>query len=73
MARPITRHEEYRRLRGYTVTGLADAIDFSHAFVSQVEGGVRKPSARYREAVSKVLRVPEELLFPQVDGMEPVP
>ena len=59
----FSRHEEIRRRRGYTVTGLARALGFSHAYVSRVEGGQVPPSPRYRRAVSKLLKVPEEFLF----------
>lgn len=45
------------------MTGLARALGFSHAYVSYVEGGSRKPSARYRKAVSELLGVPESLIF----------
>jgi transcriptional regulator with XRE-family HTH domain len=59
----ISTHEEFRRRRGFTVTELARAIDFSHAYVSRVEGGDLRPSARYRAAVAKALRVPEDVVF----------
>ena len=59
----ITPHEAMRRRRGFTVTALARAVGVTHAYVSQVEHGVAKPSARYRAAASRVLDVPEELLF----------
>jgi hypothetical protein len=63
--RIISRHEEIRRRFGYSVTGLAAALEppFSHAYVSRVEGGTLKPSARYRAAVSRLLSIPEELIF----------
>jgi hypothetical protein len=52
------------------VTGLAVALEppFSHAYVSRVEGGTLKPSARYRAAVSALLGVPERLIFEATDG-----
>ncbi len=59
----ITPHETMRRRRGFTVTQLAKAVGVTHAYVSQVEHGVTKPSPRYRAAASRVLGVPEELLF----------
>jgi len=62
--RTITKHEELRRLSGYTVTGLAGAVGYSHAYVSQVEGGQTSPSAKYRAAVVRVLELPERVLFP---------
>jgi transcriptional regulator with XRE-family HTH domain len=64
----ITKHEEIRRQSGYTVTGLADALGYSHAYISQIEGGYRTPSPQYRAAVARLLRVPEALLFPGGDG-----
>jgi transcriptional regulator with XRE-family HTH domain len=64
-ARPtITKHEEIRRQFGYTVTELAEAVGYSHAYVSQVEGGQTAPSPKYRRAVAELLEVPEVLLFP---------
>ncbi len=61
--RTISRHEEIRRRRGFNVTGLAAAAEFSRTYVSRVEGGTLKPSARYRAAVSAALGVPEDLIF----------
>jgi transcriptional regulator with XRE-family HTH domain len=63
----ITKHEEIRRQFGYTVTGLAEAVGYSHAYVSQVEGGQTTPSPKYRAAVVALLGVPEKLLFPGGD------
>ena len=60
----ITKHEEIRRRCGFTVTGLAEAVGYSHAYVSQVEGGQTAPSIKYRAAVVRVLGVPEFFLFP---------
>jgi transcriptional regulator with XRE-family HTH domain len=63
----ITKHEEIRRQFGYTVTELAEAVGYSHAYVSQVEGEQTTPSAKYRGAVAELLGVPETLLFPGSD------
>ena len=63
MRRQISRHEHVRRARGFTVTRLAQEIGVSHSYVSLVEGGLEKPSARYREAASAVLGVPQDLIF----------
>lgn len=63
----ITRHEELRRRAGYSTTGLARALGFDHAYVSRVEGGQVRPSARYRRAYTDLLGVPEHLVF----GEEP--
>lgn len=63
MRRTISKHEEIRRRRGFTVTALAEAIGVSHSYVSLVEGGLEKPSRRYRKAAARVLGVPEDLIF----------
>lgn len=60
----ITKHEQIRRQLGYTVTELAEAVGYSHAYVSQVEGGHTAPSSKYRASVAALLGVPETLLFP---------
>ena len=59
----VTPHEHWRRLSGYTVTALAEAVGVSHAYVSQVEGGHTSPSPRYRKAVAEILGVQEQHLF----------
>jgi DNA-binding XRE family transcriptional regulator len=61
--RPVSEHERYRRLRGYSITGLAKAIGRSRLWVSRIENGHEQPSAGYRRDVAKVLDVPEELIF----------
>jgi transcriptional regulator with XRE-family HTH domain len=66
MRRTISKHEEIRRLRGFTVSSLAEAIRVSHSYVSLVEGGLEKPSPRYRKAAARVLGVPEDLIFEPV-------
>ena len=63
MRRTISKHEEIRRRRGYTVTALAAAIGVSHSYVSLVEGGLEKPSPGYRQKAASVLEVPEDLIF----------
>ena len=71
MRRTISKHEEYRRLKGYTLTALADAIGVSRSYASLVEGGLEKPSRRYRKAASRVLGVPEDLIFEPVTTATP--
>ena len=66
MRREISEHERIRRKRGYTLTALAREIGVSRTYCSLVEGGLEKPSVRYREAASRALGVPEDLLFPTV-------
>jgi transcriptional regulator with XRE-family HTH domain len=65
--RSISRHEELRRQFGFTVTELADRVEFSHAYVSMVEGGTRKPSPRYRRKVAECLEIPEARIFPELE------
>jgi transcriptional regulator with XRE-family HTH domain len=62
----ITEHERFRRLLGLSVTEQARRTEFSHAYVSMVEGGQVRASARYRAAASRVLGVPESALFPEL-------
>lgn len=59
----ITRHEEFRRRAGYTVTSLARAVGVNHAYVSRVEGQTIPASTRYRKAVARLLGVREPVLF----------
>jgi transcriptional regulator with XRE-family HTH domain len=61
--RTITPHEEIRRRCGFGVVALAQAVSYSHTYVSLVEAGRLKPSAKYRAAVSAALHVPEEVIF----------
>lgn len=62
-ARPVSEHERYRRLRGHTITSLADAIGRSRFWVSRIENGHERPSLTYQQDVARVLKVPEELIF----------
>lgn len=61
----VSEGERQRRRRGLSVTELARRAGFSHSYVSQVEGGSMKASARYREAVARVLELPEAVVFPE--------
>jgi ribosome-binding protein aMBF1 (putative translation factor) len=61
----ITEQERLRRRAGLSVTELARRAGFSHAYVSRVEAGHLRPSARYRQAVAAVLGVPEGVVFPE--------
>ena len=61
----ISEHERYRRLRGLTITALAEAVGRSRPFVSRVENGHERPSPGYRRDVAEALGVPEELIFGQ--------
>lgn len=59
----VSEHERFRRLRGFSITGLATAIGRSRSYVSRIEGGYEKPSALYRRDVARVLGVDEALIF----------
>jgi predicted transcriptional regulator len=59
----ITNHEAMRRRCGFSVTELARQTGYSHAYVSRVEGGHLRPSRRYKREVSRVLRLPEPIIF----------
>lgn len=61
--RTITEHERYRRLRGHSITSLADAIGRSRVWVSRIENGHERPSRGYRRAVARALGIDEELIF----------
>jgi transcriptional regulator with XRE-family HTH domain len=63
MRRAISTHEEIRRRSGLTQAELASRAGYSRAYLSRVEIGDAKPSARYRAAIARVLRVPQELIF----------
>lgn len=65
----ITEHERIRRLRHLSVTEHARRSGFSHGYVSMVEGGQVRPSARYRAAAARVLSVPESALFPETSDV----
>ena len=59
----ISEHERARRARGLGVGALGAGIDVSHAYVSRIEGGQIPASPAYRRRVSKLLGVPEKVLF----------
>lgn len=63
----ISEHERFRRQLGLSVTGVAERVPCSHAYVSRIEGGLIPASARYRKAVAKLFGVSEALLFDE-DG-----
>jgi transcriptional regulator with XRE-family HTH domain len=70
--RAITTQEVMRRRCGFSVTELAREIGFSHAYVSRVEGGNLRPSARYRKAVTQALRIPIQIGGGWTDGRSEV-
>jgi transcriptional regulator with XRE-family HTH domain len=61
----ISEHERIRRLRGISVTEQGRRTGYSHGYISMVESGKVRPSARYRAAAAKVLGLPESAVFPE--------
>ncbi len=62
--------------RGHTQRWLLAQLEkhgqtFSETYLSQVKSGAKPPSARFREAVSAVLVMPENELFDTADGVAP--
>lgn len=48
-----------------TAAWLARRTGFSPSYVTRVLNGERKASLKFREQASKLLSVPEDLLFPK--------
>jgi transcriptional regulator with XRE-family HTH domain len=61
----VSEHERIRRRRGLSVTVMAALTGVSHAYVSQIETGRARASAKYRAAAAAALGVPENVLFPE--------
>jgi transcriptional regulator with XRE-family HTH domain len=55
--------ERLRRRAGYGVMAFARKVGFSHTYVSLVEAGKLRPSARFRRRAAQALHVPEAMLF----------
>lgn len=64
--RRITEHERLRRSLGFTQQDVADRVECSRGYVSQVEGG-RSPSPDYRRRVAAMFEMPEEVIFGEVE------
>ena len=63
MRSTITEHERLRRRSGRTVTGLAREMNYSHTYVSRVEGGEIPASPAYRAKYENIVGVPEDWAF----------
>lgn len=63
----ISQHEVLRRQRALMNKDVAEAVPCSPAYVSLIEGGLKAASPRYRKAISRLLRVPEDVIFDE-DG-----
>ena len=65
---PPSALEEWRRRRRLSGRRLSQLVGCSANYVSLLENGRAKPSARMRDALADILQVPEELLFePELD------
>jgi transcriptional regulator with XRE-family HTH domain len=56
---------EQRRHAQYSLRQLADAAGVSNPYLSQIERGLRKPSAEILQQIAKALRVSAETLYVQ--------
>ncbi|WP_037573867.1 helix-turn-helix domain-containing protein [Phaeacidiphilus oryzae] len=56
---------EQRRNMQYSLRQLADAAGVSNPYLSQIERGLRKPSAEILQQIAKALRVSAETLYVQ--------
>jgi transcriptional regulator with XRE-family HTH domain len=54
---------EQRRIAQLSIRQLADAAGVSNPYLSQIERGLRKPSAEILQAIAKGLRISAETLY----------
>ena len=54
---------EQRRHAQYSLRQLADAAGVSNPYLSQIERGLRKPSAEILQQIAKALRISAETLY----------
>ncbi|MFJ1704551.1 helix-turn-helix domain-containing protein [Kitasatospora sp. NPDC088346] len=61
---------EQRRNAQYSLRQLADAAGVSNPYLSQIERGLRKPSAEILQQIAKALRISAETLYVQAGILE---
>jgi transcriptional regulator with XRE-family HTH domain len=61
---------EQRRNAKYSLRQLADAAGVSNPYLSQIERGLRKPSAEILQQIAKALRISAESLYVQAGILE---
>ena len=61
---------EQRRVAQYSLRQLADAAGVSNPYLSQIERGLRKPSAEILQQIAKALRISAETLYVQAGILE---
>ncbi|MCP8618198.1 helix-turn-helix domain-containing protein [Salirhabdus salicampi] len=55
----------YRKLKGFTQVGFANALGYSTSIIGEVERGSRQPDEKLLRKVSEVLDIPLEELAPE--------
>ncbi|MGA4540769.1 helix-turn-helix domain-containing protein [Uniformispora flossi] len=61
---------EQRRSAQYSLRQLADAAGVSNPYLSQIERGLRRPSAEILQQIAKALRISAETLYVQAGILE---
>ncbi len=61
---------EQRRNAQYSLRQLAQAAGVSNPYLSQIERGLRKPSAEILQQIAKALRISAETLYVQAGILE---
>src|SRR5204863_9430997 len=61
---------EQRRTAQLSLRQLADAAGVSNPYLSQIERGLRKPSAEILQQIAKALRISAEALYVQAGILE---
>ena len=63
--------QKYRIKGGYTQESLAEAVDLSTSYVSEIETGKKRPSMKTLEKIAAVLGVPLVALLDDGPDVEP--
>ncbi|MGH2820169.1 MAG: helix-turn-helix domain-containing protein [Actinomycetota bacterium] len=64
---------EQRRAARLSLRRLSDLAGISNPYLSQIERGLRKPSAEILQAIAKALRISAETLYVQAGFLEQDP
>ncbi len=62
--------KEQRNTAQYTLRQLAEATGVSNPYLSQIERGLRKPSAEVLQQIAKALRISAEVLYVRAGILE---
>ena len=68
---PMWKIQKYRIKGGYTQESLAEAVDLSTSYVSEIETGKKRPSMKTLEKIAAVLGVPLVALLDEGPETEP--